>query len=549
MGKLIEELKTIREMQQKRILRNRLCKIKLCSFRRFAKNTEINFDFPITVFVGKNGCGKTTVLKAINILRANKKPQCEFFETDLDNGGLINANLEYSIDDNMLSYKRIKQNEWSVEPNSSISLPIVYVQLKSMIGAIEKSFLYDNIGKNITNEHNVEYVIKQSKKLIQNNQKETSRKKSYNLSEPLLQYLNFILDKKIIGVQIIQHKYYSGTWGSSVIFDDGQKYSEYNAGSGEFLVACMLQQLSRVSNGGIALLDEPEISLHPGAQKRLMQILIKIIKNQRIQIIIATHSMYIIEGLPKEAIKCFRQTEDELITVEENTIFENAFRELEIDYHKKHIIVEDELACKIVNRILQEEKLISFLNVYYYPGGASNIKTNAILVYSKTNIENRFIVLDGDQQKKQVSDLSEILEKDKTLEFYEAEFKEVTGINASKISWGMDANRKDGRYDEKQRKEFIKEYLTFFAQKVFFLPCSIPEDIIYDYDELSIISKGEISHIDKSLNAKEKLKKLSDITLIPITTIEEMLIFNFIKKKNDNYRKIEEIIKTVIKNE
>lgn len=79
--------------------------------------------------------------------------------------------------------------------------------------------------------------------------------------------------------------------------------------------------------------------------------------------------------MPKEAIKCFRKIENELIVIEEKVLFQNAFLELESDIiDKRHVIVEDNLAKKIIEQILKTEGLSGLLQVEFYPGGASNIK-------------------------------------------------------------------------------------------------------------------------------------------------------------------------------
>ena len=62
---------------EKGIIKNRLSQIKIHSFRKFASDSEINFSFPLTVIVGKNGSGKTTIMKAIKLLSGKEIPQAE----------------------------------------------------------------------------------------------------------------------------------------------------------------------------------------------------------------------------------------------------------------------------------------------------------------------------------------------------------------------------------------------------------------------------------------------------------------------------------------
>ncbi|MDQ2086071.1 AAA family ATPase [Herbivorax sp. ANBcel31] len=348
--KLISDVTT---MYDKGIIKNRLKQLKIHHFRKFANDSELNFTCPLTVIVGKNGSGKTTVMKAIKLLSGKQLPQNEFFETVIDDGGFENTDISYLLDGTVLQYKRLRQNKWGKEGKLPPQIGIEYIQTKTMIGAVDKSFLYDNVEKKINRIQKVEYIIKQSRKLNQNPKSTSERKQRRSFSDSSIQSVNDILQGKIKSIEIVRHKYFSGTWGTSVIFNDGCQYSEYNAGSGEFVVANMVDKIERMSSTSILLLDEPEVSLHPGAQKRLICYILEMIKRKKIQVIITTHSTNIIDRLPKSAIKCFRKMENGTIAIGEETFFKNAFLELEADFvDKKYIIVEDGMAKNIIDRIL-----------------------------------------------------------------------------------------------------------------------------------------------------------------------------------------------------
>lgn len=495
---------TITSMYAKGVLKNRLSQLRIHSFRKFAKESELNFTFPLTVIVGKNGSGKTTVMKAIKLLANHQIPLNEFFETVIDDGGLQNADISYSVDGNTLQYKRLSQNNWDINGKISDKISLAYIQTKSMVGAVDKSFLYDDIGKHTARAKQVEYVIRQSRKLKQNTLSTSQRKLQHQLSNDSVGFVNYILQRAIKTVEIIRHKYYSGTWATSIIFNDGNQYSEYNAGSGEFLVASMVDRIETLSSGSILLLDEPEVSLHPEAQKRLICYLFDVIKRKKVQIIITTHSTHIIENLPKDAIKCFRVMEDGTIVIEENVFYQNAFLELGANVtNKKHIIVEDNLAQRILQRVLETEGLSDLVDVEFYPGGASNIKKYTLLTYSKTKVADRYILFDGDQKKDDVPDFSRIPEADKTPQYLKSVFKDVVNIDADKIDWGVDANKQAGRKNTQQEQELILSYLEFYKTHVGFLPQVIPEDIIYDEKRLRIIL-GEDDFPDVSNEKKLK---------------------------------------------
>ena len=103
--------------------------------------------------------------------------------------------------------------------------------------------------------------------------------------------------------------------------------------------------------------------------------------------------------------------------------FKNAFIDLETDFVKKHIVVEDDLAKQIIDKVLEVEKLSDLVKVNFYPGGATSIKKHLLPAYSKTKILNSFFILDGDQFFEEVPDFAKIPEIDKDLTFYKNLFK------------------------------------------------------------------------------------------------------------------------------
>lgn len=424
-------------------------------------------------------------------------------------------------------------NKWGKEGDLPNDLNIIFIQPKTMVGAIDKS---------------LEYVIKQSEKVLQNPKSNSERKQRHELSKNAVQILNWILQKNIKKVEVIRHKYYSGTWGTSVIFNDGNQYSEYNAGSGEFLIAYMVDKIERLNQNCLLLLDEPEVSLHPGAQKRLMCYILEVIKKKKLQVVITTHSTNIVEYLPKKAIKCFRKIENEFILIEQDVIYQHAFIELEADIpNKKHIIVEDDMAKNILDKIIQAENLNGLLQVGYYPGGASNIKKYTLLTYSKTSVPNRFFILDRDQKKEDIPNFENILEKDKTEPYLKDVFYKSVGIKADKLEWCIDANSQKGRCNEEQKKKLLFLYLEYFKKHVYFLPKKIPEDIVFDVGRLKVLlGEEDFPDISEEEHSKAKIKKISDVTREDVHTIENYLIYWFIKSKNEDYQTILSILKQII---
>lgn len=177
------------------------------------------------------------------------------------------------------------------------------------------------------------------------------------------------------------------------------------------MVATIVREIEKASNNSIVLIDEPEVSLHPRAQYKLIEYFLDAIKRKHIQMIATTHSEHIVEMLPKEAIICLRKNENKTF-VQQNVIPELAFAEIGSPvWNSKRIIVEDDMAQSIVKRVLEEEELEPMVSVEFYPGGCSNLKKYTILTYARTSIKNQYIIFDGDQYMEKVPNFYLILEQ------------------------------------------------------------------------------------------------------------------------------------------
>lgn len=545
MDNLSETIKTIERMDEHGAIKNILTSLTVHNMRRFQPETTINFAFPLTVLVGKNGSGKTTIMKLIQALSNYNNPEEIFFETVIANGGMKDAAFSYQFEDSELVCKRTAINKWNIEGQAPKVLRIVYLNPKILIGAFEKSFLYDDIGKNPKKEQKVDYVIRQSKKFLQNKQKESGKKKEWALNPDTVKMVNEVLQLNLTEIRIVKHKYFSGTWATNVFFADGIEYSEYNAGSGEFLVSLMLDQISRLPENTLLLLDEPEVSLHSGAQKRFMQCLASAIKKKKLQVVMTMHSASIVENLPPKAIVGLSRINN-LVSAEGNLSYQYAFTEIEETVAKKHIIVEDVMAKSILEGIIQEESLSEFLLVDYFPGGADNLKTHTIFTYAKTHVDNRVVVFDGDQRPDTgIPDFSTVLEKDKSLEYYKGIFKEIVDVKPDSIAWGVDANKKSGRKNEEQEKQLLIDYLEFYRNNVKYLPAMIPEDLIIDLEKLQAIC-DDLPHFEENTDSKAKLKAVADATGYDYSVLVSILITAFVKKKNENYQYIVALLRAIV---
>ncbi len=91
----------------------------------------------------------------------------------------------------------------------------------------------------------------------------------------------------------------------------GLTYSGFDMGAGESAVIALLSRLQAMPVGGLLIVEEIELGLHAEAQQRLIEVLLQICNDRRIQIICTTHSEVILDSLPRQARVLLRRSGDE----------------------------------------------------------------------------------------------------------------------------------------------------------------------------------------------------------------------------------------------
>ncbi|MBO1401728.1 hypothetical protein BVH62_18900 [Vibrio cholerae] len=552
---MLSKIKKIDELYSKGVIKNQLEYLMINNFRQFGESSNVSFDHPLTILVGKNGSGKSTLLKLIMSMAKGRTPNDYFFETEWDKfKGQGSSEFSYKLGD--VSYKEINTQHFSwvsfksdevVSTNKEIKnylsnntnvktfYKIVDIQFKSLIGSFEKNTFFDNQTSKSDLRSKVEYAKKVTKKVQQSISTKTSNGKKAKLTEVSrdnINIINEILGKNYNEIKIIEHRFFSGTWGKSIIFNSGEEYSEANSGSGEFIVANIVNKLSSIQSGTILLLDEPELSLHVGAQKRLLSYFLDLIIKKKIQVIISTHSQAFVEHIPSVCVKNFVTDQTGKTFIEQGVTYLNALENLGIDFERVKVIVEDDLAKKILDRVAQNEKINNQLDINFFSGGASSIKTSLITAFSKVGDANRFIVFDGDMFKSSVLNLSSVPEEEKTESYLEGQIKLITGINIDKFPFHVDGNEKAS--NKRQKLELYKRYIDYYRTNVLFLPGKIPEDIIYDRSYmLRAFSFVDVSKVDEINNSKSKFKELSEQTSIPVASLYDLFIGYFLSQRTN----------------
>lgn len=282
------------------------------------KNLDISFRnedkiLDTVVIAGSNGSGKTTLLKVIysffqnKSLFISKKNNLEiFFENenlnflqklDLSFWDILHSWNSYQNNyPNNSSYKEMKNN-FSILPKVIyVPTEINFEKLETKTSMFSKEYSFLNIVDSNVIHDIPSYIASRVTYLANTEENMTMKEVREKVSEEINEIFNILdLDVKLIGL--------SRDEKSTPLFQNstGAEFDINELSSGEkqlFLRTLAIKMLD--PEDSIILIDEPEISLHPKWQQKIVKVYEKIGKNN--QIIIATHSPHILGSVPKENI-------------------------------------------------------------------------------------------------------------------------------------------------------------------------------------------------------------------------------------------------------
>ena len=191
---------------------------------------------------------------------------------------------------------------------------------------------------------------------------------------------------------------------------NGKRISQFHMSTGENLLISILNSLyirnkdrASLSKPCIMFLDEIELALHPSSLKRFMYFLEDIAAEYNYAIYFSTHSIELISGIsPSNIFFVERHTDSSIEIV--NPCYPAYATRILYDHngYDKVILVEDDLAKAIVDKILRDKKLLGNKLVHVLPcGGFRNVLdlANDVVISNllgkKASIA---IILDGDIQ-------------------------------------------------------------------------------------------------------------------------------------------------------
>lgn len=390
--------------------------------RGFLDETNIHFAVPdgvnlgsgLTILVGPNNSGKSTIIEAVHLLNSSNDI-IPISSRNMKNNGKIKIEAEdlngntrtVESTDNNGAFTQKKHNNKNVEywPNNMNTF------ILSSKRAFSSTFHNNNYQNRENYKGNVSDSDYRSESNLNNNfgGRLLTIYKNRNEFDSCLEKIISPIPKWTIESSSSNNLYLEFSF-------DKVKHSSNGAGDGYINIFNIVDSLYDSTEDNIILIDEPEISLHPDLQRKLFRLLVEYSKDK--QIIISTHSPYFVDwSLLSNKTKIIRLKKEndsiKLFELSEKT--RTDIPKILYDYQKPHTLSlnaneifflndniiltegQDDVLCykELFNRANYFSKA-SFFG--WGAGGATNMRY-ILNILNDLGYNKVFTILDNDQKQ------------------------------------------------------------------------------------------------------------------------------------------------------
>lgn len=339
---------------------------------------RLSFDFPIIALVGENGVGKSTLLQAAaSVYAPQSDAEKERFASDFFPATpwdqVSGAQIRYAVREGQSSTEsavRKPTDRWRGNPTRK-QRSVVYIDL-SRIQPVPARVGYSRMANPGIMEIG-----------------------STAFDDDRLRRLGAILGRsydlaKMATTDIDEHR------RMPVLVQSGIPYSGFHQGAGETTIAELLE--ADLPKYSLVLIDEAESSLHPRAQRRLIRDLADKCRVNELQVLLTTHSPYVLEELPPEARVCIVQSGGQRqVVVGVSSAFAMSKMD-DVAHSECDVYVEDDRARSMVLEILTAANPDVVGRVQVVPFGAASVGEALGQMVAKDRFPRPTVVfLDGDR--------------------------------------------------------------------------------------------------------------------------------------------------------
>jgi predicted ATPase len=349
------EVETIRSQYQAGLWPQFLQMLQIDGLRGWS-GQSVEFNFPVIAIVGENGSGKSTLLKVAACVYDSKDkdkrfyPSAFFVETHWDKIQRVRIDYRVKRGPNVESFRITKPTKrWRV-PENAPKRDVFLLDIARTL-PLDASVGYAKIARMAAAEI-------ESAEINDVFRDRLSHVLGRNYSKA--RFATSDVDKKR-QIGLLERE-----WG---------ELSQFHQGAGEDATLDLFRTLQGVPDNSLLLIDEVEASLHPRAQRRLVRFLLWLARQRRIQVVLSTHSPYVLQELPQEA-RILLLPGPQGLSVVYGVSAEFAMSRLDDDVHPEvHLFVEDRESALLLREILASSEETGELlhKVAIKPVGPSNV--------------------------------------------------------------------------------------------------------------------------------------------------------------------------------
>ena len=182
-----------------------------------------------------------------------------------------------------------------------------------------------------------------------------------------------------------------------LISREGNEISQFHQGAGDDALLNLMLLLQTMPDQALLILDEVEASFHPKAQRRFVKFLTELVRKKKLQVIMSTHSPYILDELPPEGRILVKKLHDGSRIVQYGVSTNYAMGEIDEDLHPDlHVYVEDREAKVLLLEILKRDEHVFSRVEVKEVGDAEIVKTLGRLCRNNKLPTRGIAILDGD---------------------------------------------------------------------------------------------------------------------------------------------------------
>lgn len=562
--------KSVRALESKRPY---ICSLRFPNYRNLRFDSELPFDFPITVLLGRNGTNKSSILHALYGSPYGQSIGDFWFETELDaipseqNGRKQSVVHRYREDNGeIVECIKARASRGATDPDywepivhrhvygfpdsgtpriSPIKLKVTHLDFRGELPAFDKYFYFPDpkhleARDRSAKEHGrlrrkyrkQDYLRKRSGRL-----RKAIEENGIALTTEELEVLKYILERDYVSGKVLKHSLFHGHEGWTILFETNQfnGYSDAFAGSGESAAALLVHNILQAPEKSLILLDEPETSLHPRAQQRMLEFIAHQAVRKSLQVVMATHSIYLAKNLPHKAIRVLVREPDGSVTVRTDLSADEALHEIGTLPPGKTILVEDERAKHIVVSALKlaSSHALREFKVLVREGGTSRIYRD-IQSYANGERKDVFVIFDGDHEPKKP------IPKDGELPQGEIDLKKLI----EELTRG---NNEKGPDLDLVNADEMTRYIRFLRKSVYFLPGLTPEALVWEENAAKeLLGKELPEEVSREQDLKRRLHMLAEeIPGFDADTVFKSLLAKLLSSESQRKRDLIEVIRQI----